>query len=368
MDDPSHSMEYLLSQAEAVGNPKRGDLAEGVVIGRNQQGLVVDLGLKWDGVIPLHDINNLPPGEGDYKVGSKVTVMIVNPSDAEGNLVVSLALARESDDWQSAQQLMDSEALFEGVPSAANRGGLVVPFGRIRGFVPASHLADLPRGLDEDNRVTQLRAMVGQSMPFKVIEVDPQRQRLVLSQRKAVRQWRQRRKADVIAQLKEGEIRHGVVTSLREFGAFVDIGGADGLIHISELAWYRVEDPSEIVQVGQEVDTLVVRVDPQSNRIGLSLKRMQPSPWVEAAGKIEPGSRLRGAVVRSSGSAVHIQTEHSLEGKLQLSDQVRMLPVGAQIEATVVTFDPDAEKLELVLVDAGEGTVQGEAEFVIEGR
>jgi small subunit ribosomal protein S1 len=350
MADASDSMEYLLAHSDAVSMPRRGDVLEGIVIGKGQNGLVLDLGLKWDGVVPFQDINNLPPTEPALKVGSRVKAMIVNPVDPEGNLIVSLALARESDDWQAAQKMMETESVFEGVPCAANRGGLVVPFGRIRGFAPASHLADLPRGLDEDTRMEQLRRLVGQARPFKVIEVDPQRQRLVLSERKAIRQWRQQRKADVLAGLREGETRKGVVTSLREFGAFVDIGGADGLIHISELAWRRVEDPGEILQVGQEVETLVVRVDPQANRIGLSLKRLQPNPWTLAASALQVGSHLVGEVVRSSGSAVHVHTEHGVEGKLQVTESVRMLTVGTTVQASVVAFDPLAEHLELALV------------------
>ncbi len=366
MADASDSMEYLLAHSEEVSMPRRGDVLDGVVIGRDHNGLVLDLGLKWDGVVPLQDINNLPPTEPALKIGSRVKAMVVNPVDPDGNLVVSLALARESDDWQAAQKLMDTEAVFEGVPCAANRGGLVVPFGRIRGFAPASHLADLPRGLDEETRMEQLRRLVGQARPFKVIEVDPQRQRLVLSERKAIRQWRQQRKADVLASLREGETRKGVVTSLREFGAFVDIGGADGLIHISELAWRRVEDPGEVLQVGQEVETLVVRVDPQANRIGLSLKRLQPNPWMQAATSLQVGSTVTGEVVRATGTSVHVHTEHGVEGKLQLSEVVRMLTVGTRVKTSVVTFDAPAEHLELALV--GELEPAGWAESSTEGR
>ncbi|MCJ7512699.1 MAG: S1 RNA-binding domain-containing protein [Anaerolineales bacterium] len=366
MADASDSMEYLLAHSEDMSMPRRGDVLDGVVIGKGQHGLVLDLGLKWDGVVPYQDINNLPPTELALEIGSRVKVLVVNPVDPEGNLIVSLALARESDDWQAAQKLMDSESVFEGVPCAANRGGLVVPFGRIRGFAPASHLADLPRGLDEDARMEQLRRLVGQPRPFKVIELDPQRQRLVLSERKAIRQWRQQRKAEVLASLREGETRKGVVTSLREFGAFVDIGGADGLIHISELAWRRVEDPGEILQVGQEVETLVVRVDPQANRIGLSLKRLQPNPWSQAASTLQVGGSVVGEVVRSSGTSVHVHTEHGVEGKLQLSEAVRMLTVGTTVRASVVSFDAAAEHLELALV--GEMEPAGWAESSTEGR
>ena len=179
--------------------------------------------------------------------------------------------------------------------------------------MPASHLTDLPRGLDEDQRPEYLRQLIGRKMPFKVIEVDPQRQRLVLSERKAIRQWRQDQKARVIYALQEGEVRRGVVTSLREFGAFVDIGGADGLIHISELSWRRVEDPGQVLKMGQEVEAMVIRLDRQANRIGLSLKRLQPMPWQAAAERLR---RAGGRGRRSPGSngRAYVQLEGGVEG------------------------------------------------------
>src|SRR5512137_3051079 len=210
MAEPPDSFETLLAQAESVAMPRRGDLLRGVILSIDGQGAIVDLGLKRDGVIPRVDLDRVPSADSGPRVGDKVAVMVVDPLDEDGNLVVSLAQARESGDWLDAQRLMESDAIVEAVPTGFNRGGLIVTFGRLRGFVPASHLTDLPRGLDEETRVVHLKQMVGRRMPFKVIEVDPQRQRLVLSERKAIRQWRQDQKGRVISELKEGEIRKGI--------------------------------------------------------------------------------------------------------------------------------------------------------------
>jgi len=370
MPEPQESFEDLLAQADATPAPRRGDLLRGFVISSDPQGLIIDLGLKRDGVVPRGDLEKLPEGESAPRVGDEVAVMIVDPVDSDGNLVVSFAQARESGDWLEAQRMLDGDAIIEAVPCGYNRGGLIVSFGRLRGFVPASHLTDLPRGLDEDARAGFLKQMIGRKMPFKVIEVDPQRQRLVLSERKAIRQWRQDQKGRVISELKEGETRRGVVTSLREFGAFVDIGGADGLIHISELSWHRVEDPGQVLQIGQEVEAMVIRLDKQANRIGLSLKRLQPSPWQAASERLLPGLKVEGIVTRISNSGAYVQLEDGVEGLVRSSEGSIGLVPGTRVEAQVVSLDPDRERLELALLStAPSPAVDAEREEpVTEGR
>jgi small subunit ribosomal protein S1 len=194
-----------------------------------------------------------------------------------------------------------------------------------------------------------LRELVGKPLPFRIIEVDPQRRRLVFSERKAIRQYRMQQKADVIQTLAEGEVRQGIVTSLREFGAFVDIGGADGLIHISELSWTRIEDPSKVLEVGQEVETLVIRLDPKSNRIGLSLKRLQTNPWEQHADEIENGQELEGEVSVLTSSGAFIRIKDNLEGLMKFSDGPGNLMPGMKVNVTVTDFDPENERMDLAL-------------------
>jgi small subunit ribosomal protein S1 len=348
--EPAEDLEALLDRAENLGEPRRGDLLNGIVISVEPQGLIVDLALKRDGVVPRDDLERLPPEEGNIKVGDEVAVMVVNPVDSEGNLVVSLSLARESDDWLEAQRMLEADQLIEGVPTDCNRGGLIVPFGSLRGFVPASHLASLPRGLGEEERMGRLKALVGGTIPLKVIEVDPQRRRLVLSERKAIRQWRHEQKARLIKTLKEGEVRKGVVTSLREFGAFVDIGGADGLIHISEMSWQRVDDPSQVLSVGQEVEIMITRLNHESNRIGLSLKRLLPNPWDGAAGRVEPGEEVEATVSHLASNRVYVALEGGLEGLITQPDGLAGLAVGETVEVRVLAFDPEERRLEFELL------------------
>ncbi len=355
MPETPEDLEFLLSHLNQIAQPKRGDLLQGTVIAADSSGLVVDLGLKRDGIVPRADLDKLPPEEADFQVNDEIAVLVVDPLDSDGNLVVSIAQARESEDWIRARKLMEEQTIIEAIPNGYNRGGLVVPFGRLRAFVPASHLSDLPRGLDDQQRAAHLNAMVGRKMPFRVIEVDPKRRRLVFSERKAIRQWRQDQKARVIETLKEGEIRKGVVTSLREFGAFVDIGGADGLIHISELSWERVEDPADVLQVGQEVETLVIRLDRRANRIGLSLKRLQTNPWEKAADDLAPGAEFEGVVSRHTNAGAFVRLPVGLEGLVRPANEGASLPApGEEVRVRITSFDPAHERLDLDLVREGE--------------
>jgi small subunit ribosomal protein S1 len=347
MTDTGDIIDEFLTGADSLLAPERGDLLRGVVISTGPAGLIIDLGMKRDGIIPHADLENLPPDESGLIIGDEVAVMVVDPVDHDGNLVVSIAQARESDDWLTARSLLESDEIIEAAATNFNRGGLLVPFGRLWGFVPASHLCDLPKGLEEEERKLHFSSMLGTKRPFKIIEVDPQRRRLVLSERKAIRQWRHQRKAQVIRSLKEGEIREGVVTSLREFGAFVDIGGADGLVHISEISWRRIEDPYQALEIGQEIKTLILRLDRENNRIALSLKRLQPNPWAGLDERIEVDQVLEGTITLITSNGIFILIEDQVEGLMKAGLSTNDLRQGDMIHVRVVSIDVEREKLEL---------------------
>lgn len=351
MADKGEDLASLLSAEDLIPSAERGNLLQGIVIATDTSGLIVDLGMKRDGVISRSDLEKLPDPEANIGVGDEVSVMVIDPVDKDGNMIVSISQARESGDWLEARRQMEQEEVIEATPTSLNKGGLLVPFGRLSAFVPASHISELPRGLDEQGRIEALKDLIGKPMPFRIIEVDPQRRRLVFSERKAIRQYRQQQKADVILTLKEGEVRSGVVTSLREFGAFVDIGGADGLIHISELSWTRIEDPSKVLQVGQEVEALVIRLDLDSNRIGLSLKRLEPNPWQAHAEAVEIGQEFEGEISMLTSSGAFVRVSDNLEGLMKLSDGPGDLMPGMKIRVTVTDFDPERERMDLVLLE-----------------
>jgi small subunit ribosomal protein S1 len=207
-----------------------------------------------------------------------------------------------------------------------NRGGLVVPFGKVRGFVPASQIDRFPRRLEPEEKRRRLAALVGQRLALKVIEVDRRRRRLILSERAGRRAWRRKQRQRLLNELCEGDVLRGTVSTLCNFGAFVDLGGADGLAHISELSWGRIRHPREVVRVGDEVDVYVLRLDHERNRIALSLKRLQPDPWTLVDEKYEVGQLVEGVVTKVVRFGAFVEIEPGLEGLLHVSELADIAP------------------------------------------
>ena len=361
--DSPDEMDFLtlLEESLSIEQPTRGDIAVGTILAIDSQGMVVDLGMKRDGIIPRSDVERL--GENTYKVGDEIPVMIVRTEDEEGNMIVSATKAKQNEDWIRAEEMMNNEEIYTGVVADANRGGLIVPFGELRGFIPASHVVDLARGLNEDERKDNLSSMVGQKISVKIIEVNRRRRRLVLSQREAQREIRDARKDNLLESLQEGEVRRGVVSGLRDFGAFVDLGGADGLIHISELAWHRVKHPRELLQVGQEVEVYVLRLDHEGRRIGLSLKRLQPNPWTQVDDMYHVGQVVEGTISRVTQFGAFVSMEPGIEALLHASqisdpppaDPTQILHEGQAIQARVISIESHRQRLGLSIRDVDNG-------------
>ncbi len=357
---PEMDFVAMLEQSFNFEQPERGDLLNGTVLAVDNQGMIVDVGMKRDGVVPRNDLERM---EGiAYHVGDEIPVMVVNPEDQDGNLVLSVSQARQTEDWTKAEELMASGEIWEGVVTDANRGGLIVPFGNLRGFVPASHVMDLPRGLNENDRKGHMSGLVGKKVAVKVIEVNRKRRRLVLSQRDAQRGRRDMRKESLLEELAEGEVRRGVVSGLRDFGAFVDLGGADGLIHISELAWHRVKHPRELLTVGEEIDVFILRLDREGKRIGLSLKRLQPNPWAMVDEMYHVGQLIEGEVSRVAQFGAFVSLDPGIEALLhtsQMADPAPEDPTGLLIEGQkllmrIISIESHRQRLGLSLKDVTE--------------
>ena len=232
---------------------------------------------------------------------------------------MSINLALIHQDWLRAEEFFTSGEIYEGKVSNCNKGGLVVPFGRISGFIPASQLVNMSRRLSHEQKMARLSEFVGKTLPLKIIEVQRRRRRLIFSERMAQRQWREQQKQRLMNELYEGEIRRGTVSSLCNFGAFVDLGGADGLVHISELAWYRVKHPREVLSVGDEVDVYVLRLDYNRRRIGLSIKRLQPDPWTLVDDKYRVGQVVQGKITNVVDFGAFARLEPGVEGLIHIS-------------------------------------------------
>ena len=346
----------MLEESFAREEPKRGDIIQGTILAIDHLGMIVDVGLGRDGVVERRDLDRISD-ELNYQIGEPMDVMVLRPEDENGNLLLSASQARQSEDWQRAEQLQEQDEIYMGQVAEANRGGLIMPFGNLRGFIPASHAVGLPRGLSEDERRDQLRAMIGNTIPVKVLEVDWKRRRLVFSQRDARREQRESQKESLLSSLREGDVHSGVVSGLRDFGAFVDLGGADGLVHISELAWHRVRHPGEILQVGQEVKVFILRVDVKGRRIGLSLKRLQQNPWERISDLYHVGQLVEGKVSRLTDFGAFIRMEPGIEALLHLSQMDEPQPEhpslivheGQDLLMRVVNIEPERQRLGLSL-------------------
>jgi len=357
---PATAMSQIPLDEYDYSRPQRGEVRQGVVLSIHPTEMIIDIGAKRECVVPASDYQKLGNDfVSGIKEGSEVSVYIVKPEDREGHLVGSLHLAELEQDWTRAEEAERDGTVFEAQVIGQNRGGLLVPFGRLRGFVPTSHLIGVTS--EAEGRPAALGPWIGKTLPFKVIEVNRRRNRLILSYRAARRQWRNQQKRNLLEGLHDGDIRKGIISSLASFGAFVDLGGADGLIHVSEMAWYRVEHPSEILSVGQEVEVYVLRVDGDRGRIGLSLKRLQPDPWTLVADKYLPGQTVEVTITKLVDFGAFAEVEKGVEGLIHLSELAEPTPARAeevvapgQVRlARVLRVDPANRRIGLSLKAVG---------------
>lgn len=349
----------LLEESLAASHLERGDIVNGTVLSIDSQGLIVDIGWKQDGIVARGDIERMGKTTADYQVNAEIAVAVVNLSDHEGNLILSAAQARQNEDWLRAEEFMNSETLWTGEIADSNKGGVIVSFGHLRGFVPASHVLDLPRGMKEDERIAFLQTLVSKEITVKVIEVNRKRRRLVFSQLEAEQENRAARKEALLRELEVGASRQGVVSGLCDFGAFVDLGGADGLIHISELAWRRVRHPSQVLAVGDEVEVYILNLDAQGKRIGLSLKRLQPNPWSLVDDIYHIGQLVEGVISRLESFGAFISLEPGIEALLHVSQMssnadenpLRHLYEGQKLLMRIISIEADRQRLGLSLTE-----------------
>lgn len=298
--------------------PRRGEIREATILQIDEREIIVDLGAKQDGIVPSQDLERM---EDDFRAslatGASVPVYVVNPRDQNDNLIVSINMGLQRYDWEKARELLKSQDAVDVKVSGYNKGGALVRWNRLEGFIPSSHLVSLNLSLDRKDAMQEL---IGNTLGVKVIEVDQDRRRLIFSEREAQKEWRARRKAKLLAELNVGDVVNGVVTGLRDFGAFVNIGGADGLIHVSELAWHRVDHPRDILHIGEEIEVYVLNLDRETNRIALSRKRLLSDPWDDAQFRYHEGQLVEGYVTNVVDFGAFVALPDGLEGLLHLSE------------------------------------------------
>ena len=382
-DAHDDSMQDLLEESERHQQSLRpGTIIEGFVVHVDPEEVLIDVGLKSEGIVASRELAN-PEDVAKLHVGDKVLVYVLQPEDAEGHVVLSLRRAQAEAGWRRAEELLGSGEIVEAPVIDCNRGGLIIDMG-IRGFVPISQIAELRRdelqataGGDQqaadELALRRLQEMVGRTLAVKVIELNRPRNRLIVSERAAMQERRGQRKEALLSELHPGEIRHGRVTSLATFGAFVDLGGADGLIHVSELSWTRVAHPGDVLQVGQEVDVAVVHVDLETKKIALSLKQAQPDPWTQLVSHISTGQIVPATVTRLTKFGAFARLEGGVEGLIHISELAdrhvsnpgQVVQEGENVQVKITSIDIPRRRLSLSIRQAmdelmgGYGTADG---------
>lgn len=346
-EDEMSMMELLLEESGFMpGNFQRGSLVEGTVVRKDKNQLTLDIGAKQEAVVPASDLMRLPAELVDkLKVGDTVRGVILRP---EGEIVVSLYQALTVDDWDKAKALEESGEILELPIVGTNKGGILVQLGNLQGFIPRSHVA---QGADEDEGSSRM----GQVIPVKVIEVNQRKRRLIVSERQALREWRSAKKGRLLDSLQEGETRSGTVSSVTDFGAFVDLGGADGLIHVSEITHERGRSPKDILRVGQTIQVFVLSIDRERSRIGLSLKRLQPDPWQTVERDHYVGELAEASIANLAKFGAFARLDDGLEGLIHISELSdghvehprEAVRVGQRVTVEVIAIDPERRRVGL---------------------
>ncbi len=355
-------MESLLEQ-EGLGLedflPKQGEIRNGVIAGIGANEILVSVGTKSEGIISGREKELIPAEDmKSFHMGMEIPVYVVDPEDQNGNVVLSYVRAREERDWQMVESLLASAESYEGKIIGYNKGGLIVPIGSLRGFVPASQISVLRR-VDSSAETPEQRwgKMVNDQIRVRVIEVDRERRRLILSERAALQETRETLKDRLLEELQEGTVRTGRVTSLADFGAFVNIDGADGLVHLSEITWDRITHPNEVLKVGQEVKVKVISMDRERKRIGLSIRQLLPDPWMKKVEGLREGQLIEGTITHLTKFGAFARIGEDLEGLIhvsELSEQRIAHPKEVVKEGDVVTLrvikiDPERRRIGLSL-------------------
>ncbi len=305
---------------------RRGQVVEGTIVRITPTEIMIDVGAKSEGIVTGREMETLARDLLDsLEVGQSILVYVRSPEDRNGNILLSLARAMEEQDWRNAESYLQNREVYHGKITGFNKGGLIIRFGRLRGFLPASQVsAERRRRSNGATPEERWGNMVGEDITVKVIEVERSRNRLILSERAAEREVRAIRRQEILSTLEVGQIRQGWVISLADFGAFVDLGGADGLVHLSELSWKHITHPREVLKVGDEVRVEVISVDRENQRIGLSIKRQLPDPWDELAAKYEVGQLVQGTITKLTkfGAFARLVEDPEIEGLIHVSEMV----------------------------------------------
>src|ERR1700693_303237 len=345
---------------ELVGNSvlefEDGDLVTGTVVKIDHDEVLLDIGFKSEGVIPARELsirNDVDPSE-IVSIGDRIECLVLQKEDKEGRLVLSKKRAQYEKAWSNIEELKNRDEVVKGVVIEVVKGGLIVDIG-LRGFLPAS--------LVELRRVRELQPYIGKTVEAKIIELDRNRNNVVLSRRAWLEETQKEQRGDFLSNLKPGERRHGVISSVVNFGAFVDLGGMDGLIHVSELSWKHIDHPSSVVNVGDEIEVEVLDVDLEKERISLSLKATQSDPWQEFADSHQVGELVYGRITKLVPFGAFVQVGDGIKGLVHISEMAahhvdlpeQVVTPGEELWVKIIDIDLQRRRISLSIKQAAEG-------------
>ena len=365
-DNSPQDMQQLLEEMD-FKILRRGEVVEGSIMRVDSDGIFLDIGHKEEGFVPMGEMKTINKEElALLSEGDSLIAFVMRPDSQDGP-ILSVDRARGEEGWRDIQKLMDEDQPVEGVIVGFNRGGCILEVANVQGFVPMSQLITIARDVFKQE-VTESgepavsdesigKDLIGNTLTVKVLEVNRSRNRAIFSERSALQEQRDEQKAELIQKLDEGEVRKGVVTGISNFGAFVDLGGADGLIHISEMSWSMVESPEDLVKVGEELDVYVLRIDRETMKIALSLRRLQPEPWETIFERYQVGDVVDAKVTKIANFGAFARLEDSIEGLIhitELTDAVitdpnEVVSEGQDIKVKILKIEMERKRLGLSL-------------------
>ncbi len=364
INDIGTAEDFLAAIDETIKYFNDGDIVAGTIVKVDRDEVLLDIGYKTEGVIPSRELSikhDVDPGEV-VSVGDEIEALVLQKEDKEGRLILSKKRAQYERAWGTIERIKEEDGIVTGTVIEVVKGGLILDIG-LRGFLPAS--------LVEMRRVRDLQPYVGKQIEAKIIELDKNRNNVVLSRRAWLEQTQSEVRQTFLQTLQKGQVRSGVVSSIVNFGAFVDLGGVDGLVHVSELSWKHIDHPGEVVEVGQEVTVEVLDVDMDRERVSLSLKATQEDPWQQFARTHAIGQVVPGKVTKLVPFGAFVRVDEGIEGLVHISELAerhveipeQVVQVGDAIFVKVIDIDLERRRISLSLKQANEGATGDTAEF-----
>jgi small subunit ribosomal protein S1 len=366
-DNASIKMSDLSDVELGFQKLRYGSIVSGTIVRADPREILIDIGAKSEGIVEPKELEKMSAEAiKKLRVGDSVLAFVLNAENREGHVVLSLARAQLEHDWREVEEMFKSGQIIEIQVAGFNKGGLIVRVGKVRGFVPATQLEGTYRK-KTDTPTTEvngvdLAAYVGKKVKLKIIELDRERNRLILSERAAMREVRKEQKERLLQELHEGAMVTGTVTSVQDFGVFVDLGGVDGMIHMSELSWTKIEHPREVVKVGDKIQVQVLSVDRERERIALSLKRTQPEPWSTVEERYKVGQLVTGTITKLATFGAFARLEDNIEGLIHISELAdrriahpkEVVKEGDTLQLRVIRIDAARRRVGLSLKRASE--------------